>query len=304
MQLFIQQAPLGVFLAMVGVALAMAAVCVAAGLSARRQAAVVKATKAVAIGMAQNGYHQVEGHAEAIDGQTVTAPLTGSPCVWFSARVEEFRRDASGSNRRADWRTVRSLTSSAPMLVRDATGAATVHVYGAEIRAADKSRWTGGTLEPEDRNPPRFGPMESATGLVEVAGGADSRFRYTEERIYPGDPLTVVGLLTRRREAAEVDDEDDDTDDADPGDDDDPLPASTADAWQTADDERTDTLTAKASAITTASIMKGARKQPLIIAATSADTHVYMSEMGAQAAFMVALVPLGIAALVLLARFG
>jgi hypothetical protein len=48
----------------------------------------------------------------------------------------------------------------------------------------------------------------------------------------------------------------------------------------------------------------GGRGKPLILGATSAATHAHMSEMGAQAAFMVALVPLAIAALVLLARFG
>ena len=51
-------------------------------------------------------------------------------------------------------------------------------------------------------------------------------------------------------------------------------------------------------------MQRGGRGQPLIVAATTAAMHVFMQEMGARAALTIALVPLAIAALVLLARFG
>jgi len=304
----IQDAPTGVFVVMVLLPLAMAGIAVFAGWRARRQARLVSSTKAAAIGMAEDGYRTFEGAAEAIGGQTLLAPLTGSPCVWFSARVEKFARQPGSSDRKSAWVTVRELTSHAPFLVRDRTGACVVRPFGAEVTPRDQSRWTGAAIEPEDRNPPRLGPQESLTPMLDVAGGPNSRFRYTEMRIYAGDPLTVAGVFASHRfDASVVDDEDDDADDDvvarapdDPG----PRDESSDAVWHAADAERTDTLDQLAISVTKAEITGGGRGQPLIVAATSAATHAYMSEMGAQAAFMVALVPLGIAALVMLARWG
>lgn len=305
MRSMIQDAPTGVFVVMVLLPLAMAGIAVFAGWRARRQARLVSSTKAAAIGMADDGYRTFEGAAEAIGGQTLVAPLTGSPCVWFSARVEKFAR-TGGSDRKSAWVTVRDLTSNAPFLVRDRTGACVVRPFGAEVTPRDQSRWTGAAIEPEDRNPPRLGPQESLTPILEVAGGPNSRFRYTEMRIYAGDPLTVAGVFASHRFDASVDDEDDADDDVDIQSPDLERPSDeAADAtWHAADAERTDTLDQLAFSVTKAEITGGGRGQPLIVAATSAATHAYMSEMGAQAAFMVALVPLGIAALVLLARWG
>lgn len=321
MRAMIQTAPAGVFAGMVLLALGMAAVAVVAGLKARRQARVLGGTALSPIGMAAGGYRHVEGVVEAIDGQTVVAPLTGSECVWYSATVEEWTRAAGANARKSDWRTVRSLTSSAPLLVRDSTGACAVRVFGAEITPRDKSRWTGGSLEPADRNPARLGPQESWPAL-EVAGGPNSRFRYTETRIYAGDPITVAGLFHPTRDAApDLDALPPDPsiapdwrpDDADASA---PQAAAAAphttgahgriarDAWEAADIERHDTLTALAARQACGEMDAGGRGQPLVIAAMSGATHAYMSEMGAQAAFMVALVPLGIAALMLLARWG
>lgn len=320
MRTMIQTAPAGVFAGMVLLALGMAAVAVIAGLNARRQARVVGGTAISPIGMATGGYRHVEGTVEAIDGQTVVAPLTGSACVWYSATVEEWTRAAGAIARKSDWRTVRSVTSSAPLLVRDATGACAVSVFGAEITPRDKSRWTGDSLEPTDRNPARLGPQESWP-MVQVSGTPTSRFRYTETRIYAGDPITVAGVFHPNRDAApDLDalppdpsiapdwtpDGDDAIDDADRR-----AQQTTGahgriarDAWEAADIERHDTLTARAARLACGEMAAGGRGEPLVIAAMSGATHAYMNEMGSQAAFMVALVPLGIAALMLLARWG
>lgn len=320
MRSMIQSAPAGVFAGMVLLALGMAAVAVIAGLNARRQARAVGGTAISPIGMAARGYRHVEGTVEAIDGQTVVAPLTGSPCVWYSATVEEWTRGTGATPRRADWRAVRSVTSSAPLLVRDTTGACVVRVFGAEITPRDKSRWNGGSLEPEDRNPARLAPHESWP-MVEISGTPNSRYRYTETRIYAGDPITVAGMFHPSRDDAPDLDAlppdpsiapgwtPDDTDDAS----EDPVTVTPVtgshgriarDAWEAADIERHDTLTALAARQATGEVEAGGRGQPLVIAATSGATHAHMSEMGAQAAFMVALVPLGVAALMLLARWG
>lgn len=323
MRTMIQTAPAGVFAGMVLLMVGMAAVAVLAGLKARRQARVVGGTPISPIGMAAGGYRHVEGTAEAIDGQTVVAPLTGSECVWYSATVEEWTRAGGATARRADWQTVRSVTSSAPLLVRDSTGACSVRVFSAEITPRDKSRWTGDSLEPTDRNPPRLGPQESGP-MVQVSGTPTSRFRYTETRIYAGDPITVAGVYHPTRDAAPdldtlppdpaiapdwtPDDSDDAVDAADAAATPPPTTGShgriARNDWEAADIERHDTLTALAARYACGEMDAGGRGEPLVIAAMSGTTHAYMNEMGAQAAFMVALVPLGVAALMLLVRWG
>lgn len=316
MQTMIREASLGVFLAMVLVPLAMAGAAIFAGWRARRQAQLLAGTRTSPVGMAADGYCKFQGTVEAVAGETLVAPLTGSPCCWYSARVERWARPRTGDVKKSQWQTVRSVTSSAPFFVRDSTGVCAVRACDAEITPTDKSQWTGATLEPTDRNPPRVGPSQSTHGFVQVSGGPNAQFRYSEERIYPGDPLLVIGAFASHRfEPRELDELPSEPEalgaaspatrvaGADDEDDEDNEDAAEADAWAVADRERYDTLWEKATAVTKAEIGAGGRGKPLIITTTTEAAHVAMTEMGSQAAFMVALIPLGIAALVVLVRF-
>lgn len=302
-----QRIPIGVFLMMLGFVLAMAGVLVFAAIRARRTAAAVASAKAEPIGMATDGYRRFEGRAEAIGGETLRAPLTGATCVWYDARLEKWTR--SSQMKESSWVTVRQVTSSAPVLVRDGTGACLVEAWIADVTPTDKSRWTGAGPEPADRLPPRLGPSQSFSG-IEVSGGPNSQYRYSESRIYPGDALLVVGLFSSGRfSSTDDDDEDEDEDvlddaaadgvDGHAGDD-----ATESNAWRAYDHEREATLWRLGAEVTRAQVSSGGKDQPIILAAATAATHVAMNEMGAQAALYVALVPLGIAALMLFARFG
>ena len=194
----IRDLPLPVFVVMIAFGLAMAGVVIAAGLHAQRRAKLISDTPTSNIGMASDGYCEFEGVVEAIGGQTVTAPLTQSPCVWYHAKVEKWvsRSTSQGSSY---WATAKETTSHAPFFVRDATGVCIVQPDGGEVTPTDKSQWIGGGIEPTDCNPARLPPTESTTPIVEVSGGPNSRFRYSEERIYDGNPLLVLGEFSRGR---------------------------------------------------------------------------------------------------------
>ncbi|HUL72613.1 MAG TPA: GIDE domain-containing protein [Vicinamibacterales bacterium] len=279
--------PLGVFIGIVLFFVAMAAVIVFAGLTARKRAALVKATPTSPIGMATDGYREFEGTIEAVPGAAVTAPLTGWPCAWYHAKVEKY---ALGSNTRtgASWHTVHEWTSNAPFFVRDATGVAIVDPFRAEVTPTDKSQWQGKTEQPADRNPAKVKPTESAHGTFEIA--TTGTFRYSEERIYAGDPLLVLGeFMTHTFDAADEDD------DADPG---------AASPETDPEEARDEALLAAAQKVTRATIGRGSGRQPLIITTTPQAQHIALSEKGGVAAYVVALVPLGIAVLLLWARFG
>lgn len=145
---------------------------------------------------AAQGYARVEGRAQPF-GQPITSPLTRSPCVWYHAVVEEAHRNsrteqASGYS----WGKIHEETSDEPFLVVDESGSLRVEPYGADVTPTDRSLWVGRNRQPEDRDPPRLpASVNPRGGMVrfEVIDGGAHRFRYFEERIYPGDPLLVQG---------------------------------------------------------------------------------------------------------------
>ncbi|MCC7010549.1 MAG: hypothetical protein IT184_17200 [Acidobacteria bacterium] len=297
--------PLGVFVVMLLFLAAMSAVAVFAGVHARRQASLVKSTPTTPIALAADGFCELEGVVDAIAGRPVTAPLTGWPCCWYHARLERYvSRPTSGGG--GGWQLAREWTSGAPFFVRDGTGVCIVDPFRAEVTPTDRSRWYGDREQPSDRNPPKVPPTESLDRIVEVAGA--KRYRYTEERIYAGDPLLVLGEFSKGIAESVDDDDDDDQDD----DDDEMADAEAAaetgseeeDESATADLERDDALFDAARAITRRTIARGTGAKPFIVTTTPQAQHLALTATGSLAAFGVALVPLAIALLLIWARTG
>jgi hypothetical protein len=294
MRAFVQSLPQSVFLVMLAFPLLMAGVAAFAGLRARRRAALVKATPTSSIATAEDGYRELEGHAEAIDGRTLAAPLTGAACVWYRARLEELKRSSS-SDRQASWHTLREAESSAPFLVRDGSGVCAVEPFGAEVTPTDRSVWQGKRREPEDRNPQRVPPTESATPALQIAAGGS--YRYTEERIYAGDRFLVLGDFRRERPEPDAEEEEE-AEEAEAQ----PAPEEGADAWD--DSALGDRLRERAEQLTDAWIGRGASRKPFLFTTTPQDQHVALSEKGGAAALGVAAFPLAIAALLAWLRCG
>ncbi|MEZ5284760.1 MAG: hypothetical protein R2712_08130 [Vicinamibacterales bacterium] len=295
--------PLGIFITILAFLLAMAAVVVFAGLRARTQAAAIRATPTSPVGLTEDGYRAFEGRAEAVDG-ALTAPLTTWSCCWYHARVEQYATRRVGDRDEGHWTLVEEWTSGSPLLVRDGTGGCAVDPYLADVTPTDKSLWYGATAVPVDRNPPKVGPAESTHGMVEVSGTANTRFRYSEERIYAGDPLFVLGGFTSGRFASSApDEEDDEPEDLDQDAPDDDEPADPHAAARIAALEREDAAHDRARSITRSRIGHVSGR-PFVIAAAARDRHVAMMAGGSRAALGLAAVPVGLILLLLWARFG
>jgi hypothetical protein len=254
----------------------MAAVCLVAAVHARRRAALVEATPTEPIAFAENGYREFEGSIQPI-GDPQAAPLTGWACVWYRWKVEKFvgkrtRADVSG------WRRVAGGESEEAFVLRDATGACLVKPHGAEVTPTDFSVWYGATREPEDRNPPRRAATEARTPAVEIAGGTSYRYRYTEERIYAGDPLLALGHFNAGRLSA---------------------PAATAVAM----DPRGDLVHRGGAVVDIRAVIAKGEGKPFVLTTTSQAAHVAMHQFGGQAAIYLAALPLGAAALLAYVRF-
>jgi hypothetical protein len=287
----IRSLPLGVFVLMVAFPIAMSVLAVLAGVHARRRGALIRSTPTSNIATAEQGYRLFEGRAEAVGGESLRAPLTKTPCVWYHARVEKLESDASSDT--SSWRTIRDVTSDAPLMLREGFGMAAVFPYGAEVTPTDRSSWYGDRETPDDRNPPRTKPSEGTTGMLVSA--RTHTFRFFEERIYNGDPLVVLGVFSKRQRSEDQDDEDNEFDDEE-------LGVAPRDDFE--DEQLNARLHQRAGEITPAMITRGDGKRPLILSATPKAQHVDLSRMGGNAALGIALLPLGIAVLLLWVRFG
>lgn len=131
---------------------------------------------------AAQGYVELNGIGELMEGPPIIAPLTGTTCTWFGYKIEEHRR--SGKNSR--WVTINSGESSELFLLADNTGKCIIDPEGAGVTTMRKDVWYGSS-----RRPAR-GPARNRTMLSFLGRG---RYRYTERRLHPGDPLYAIGLF-------------------------------------------------------------------------------------------------------------
>jgi hypothetical protein len=299
--------PVWVSLVIPGFFLAMSGVAVAAAIHARKVAAAIGTTPIVRVASAEPGIAAFEGSVAAPMGHQLESTLTAARCCWFHVKVEKLvtrSADRPGSD---TWSTIAEYTSCDPFLIADGTGSSAVYPDGAEVTPTDRSVWYGPTPFPEDRNPKRVGPGESTEGMLRI-DGPSRRFRYTEERIYDGDPLYVIGRLERG--AVDSDDEEDDAFDPNGAslgqpqfgvtkDDLEPYQKST---WAKA--SRFVELRGAVKQLARTRIVSiKAGKRRFLVSTTPPDTLLAANRGGAMAAFGVAAFPAALAALFLWARF-
>jgi hypothetical protein len=150
------------------------------------RARIIEDTPTAKIRSAHQGYVELTGHAESMDGTPIISPLTKSECCWYRYQIER----KSGKN----WKTLETETSDNLFLLRDETGACIIDPEGAEVNPTDRSIWYGHSREPSNRNPPRK-RMDEGNAFTLHASMTVGSYRFTEERIYPNDSLYAIGLF-------------------------------------------------------------------------------------------------------------
>lgn len=149
-----------------------------------RRARLIEDVPTSKIRSAVQGYVELIGHAEAMEGPAIVAPLTRQSCVWYRYCVEERRR--SGKHLR--WHIVEKGVSDGLFLLRDATGhCCVIDPEGADIKVHDIRRWSGQHARPQ-AGPVKFGREAGWLNLLSMG-----RYRYTEWRLDEYEPLYVIG---------------------------------------------------------------------------------------------------------------
>ncbi|MGH8551406.1 MAG: GIDE domain-containing protein [Methylococcales bacterium] len=177
--------------------------CFYCSFRALHQTRIIEDTPTSKIRSAAQGYTELEGLAELLEGEPIIAPLTGTRCVWYSFRVEERASDASGFGRvhflldgswtdllnwrhgAKGWSTIRKATSDAIFRLRDDTGFCIVDPEYAAVNPAVSYTWVGDSPDPVQ------GPRSTRSLFTRLFN--NSPYRYTEKRIHSGDPVYVIG---------------------------------------------------------------------------------------------------------------
>jgi hypothetical protein len=127
---------------------------------------------------AAQGYLELIGEGSLMKGPEIIAPLTGKTCTWYSFEIQERRR----SGRKNRWVTIEKGISEELFLLVDETGQCVIDPDGASVVSQHSNTWYGTSPRP------RQGSMRTG-GLL-----SSGRYRYTERRMHPGDPLYAIGL--------------------------------------------------------------------------------------------------------------
>lgn len=171
----------------------LSAVAFWVGFSGMRRARHIEDVPTARVRSAPQGNIELIGHAHALDGEPIIAPLSNTRCCWFSFRVE--RRSGK------DWSPVQSGSSDGIFLLRDATGDCVIDPEGAEVTSIHKRSWSddggrwGGVAV--HARLPSLG--KTADMVVDIGGkvfdtlGGGGAYRYTESVILEGDPLYAIG---------------------------------------------------------------------------------------------------------------
>lgn len=153
-------------------ALALAAVIIASygALYFGRRAWRLADTPIARIRSAPQGYVELYGRAQLMEGPPVLAPLSHLPCVWYCYEIEE--RSSNGR-----WWPVDSGESDSLFLLDDGTGRCVINPDGAHFVKTRRDVW-----------------YASESGVRSHAlWGIGAAYRHIEQRIMPGEELHAIG---------------------------------------------------------------------------------------------------------------
>lgn len=118
--------------------LAMAAVSFFAWLANHRRYRQIHDLPTSKVASAAQGYVELVGRGELLDGTPVLSHLSRRPCCWYRYQIEEEKSDNK-------WETIDEGTSVDHFLLVDDTGQCVISPDGAEVITKDRRSWREGS---------------------------------------------------------------------------------------------------------------------------------------------------------------
>jgi hypothetical protein len=132
---------------------------------------------------------RVVGQAQVL-GETLSGPLTGRPCVYYIAKVEQHRSTGKSSH----WATIITEQRGIPFMLVDASGRAIIDPRNAEIALDFDGRSSSGSFDEAT-------PVEEAFlarhGHKSKGWLFNKGLRYREAIIAVGETIAVLGSGVR-----------------------------------------------------------------------------------------------------------
>lgn len=173
------------FWSLLGIGLAIAAFVLA--FRWLRFCRIIEDTPTSRIRSAHQGFVELRGRQELAAGEPIVAPLSGRTCTWWRFKIERRVRTRNGSR----WRQVEAEVSHSFFKLIDDTGECIVDPEGAVVTADSSDTWYGSTPRPGG------GP----DGSLSLGGS----YRYSEQRMHPGETVYALGEFTTRRASFDYD---------------------------------------------------------------------------------------------------
>jgi len=146
-----------------------------------RRARVIEDTPTSRIRSAAQGYVELMGYGDTLEGPEIVAPLSKIPCTWYRYKVEKLGDKHD--------QVVDSGVSEELFVLVGNTGRCVIDPDGAIVTPTIKRRWYSSSYENDSGS---------------ILGGMGRRYRFTEERMHPGDPLYAIGFFRSVGGADEV----------------------------------------------------------------------------------------------------
>jgi hypothetical protein len=145
---------------------------------------IIEDTPTSRITSAVQGYVELSGTGRLMQGSIISGALTGITCTWYSYSIEEYRKSGKNSH----WLTIEQGISDDLFLLIDESGQAIIDPDDANVTPGITDVWYGHSRHPE----PGGNRSEKKNGILSTGMG---RYRYTEKRMHPDDPLYAIGLF-------------------------------------------------------------------------------------------------------------
>jgi hypothetical protein len=139
-----------------------------------KRALAIDDTPTSRIRSAAQGYVELQGRGEQMDGPPIVAPFSGVSCTWYRYKVEKI------SDKRSH--VLESGTSDELFVLVGETGRCVIDPEHAHVIPTVKKIWYAASHPPSQ--------FSQRGGFLNRVG---ARYRYSEERMHPGDPLYAIG---------------------------------------------------------------------------------------------------------------
>lgn len=143
---------------------------------------------------AAQGYVELSGWGDLMNGEPIISPLSGKRCTWWRYRIEERGTHYRNGQRYTTWETIDHGVSDSIFLLCDNTGQCVIDPEHAEVTPSVNITWYGNSPNPVMGLAPKRTPR-GILGLLSSLGGSIAGYRYTEMRMHPGDSLYAVGFF-------------------------------------------------------------------------------------------------------------